>query len=586
MNFLISPVIHPSLQVLITFILCSGILKLVNIINVKIFKNYNYYFLNFAIASILISQILCTSLVFGIFKETVIIFSLCLFVLGIINVTFFKEIKTLLNLLFNNNYKLLGFIIFFYFLFLILISLGPPSMADALDYHYGVPLYLLNNSFLPNQDIWMHGSLFGFGELISAIGLYLHTDNFFTFFQLFSLILFFEFLIKKEKDRTKFFFVLIFIISSPIILFLISGPKPLLFPQLLTATVLYMLFKEKKFNKNNLILITILLIGATQFKLSFILSSMIIGLLILIKAFKYDKKIIVNLALITFLICSPKIYYNFTQVQEFQIINVITTLPKTFLELLSVYKDNDFIYPLNLFFPSSLGSITNILGFQIFVLFFLKKISKEFKLVLIIIFLTILIHFIFGQQTPRIYFEFLLWIGVGLCFVDKINFKNKFLTYALFPQFLLVILISIYFSSSMVPSIVNLDYRDKFMRKNSYEYTGIKWVNEQIATKDLVISELRSHALLSHEFIPFENNEKLQETKKYLDYLKLKNPKFFITKRINFNDHFLKDCIGEIYKTSENFNKSTRNPFNRVGKYKIYIYHFNSDKLNYCTSFK
>ena len=211
MNFLISPVIHPLLQILITFILCSGILKLGNIINVKIFKNYNYYFLNFAIASILISQILCSSLVFGIFKETVIVFSILLFVLGIINVTFFKEIKTLLKLLFNNNYKLLSYIIIFYFLSLILISLGPPSMADALDYHYGVPLYLLKYSLIPNQDIWMHGSLFGFGELISAIGLYLKTDNFFTFFQLFGLILFFEFLTKKEKDQSNFFFVLIFL---------------------------------------------------------------------------------------------------------------------------------------------------------------------------------------------------------------------------------------------------------------------------------------------------------------------------------------------------------------------------------------
>jgi len=109
MNFLINPVIHPFLQILITFILCSGILKLGNIINVKIFKNYNYYFLNFAIASILISQTLCSSLVFGIFKETVIVFSISLFVLGIINFAFFKEIKTLLNLLFNNNYKLLSY---------------------------------------------------------------------------------------------------------------------------------------------------------------------------------------------------------------------------------------------------------------------------------------------------------------------------------------------------------------------------------------------------------------------------------------------------------------------------------------------
>ena len=115
---------------------------------------------------------------------------------------------------------------------------------------------------------------------------------------------------------------------------------------------------------------TILLVGASQFKLSFILSSTIIGLLVLIKAFKLNKKIIVNLAFISFFICLPKIYYNFNQVHEFEIINIVTTLPRIFLDQLSNFKDNDFIYPLNLFFPSSFGSITTILGFQIFVLFF------------------------------------------------------------------------------------------------------------------------------------------------------------------------------------------------------------------------
>ena len=187
---------------------------------------------------------------------------------------------------------------------------------------------------------------------------------------------------------------------------------------------------------------------------------------------------------------------------------------------------------MNLFFPSSFGSITTILGFQIFVLFFLKKISKEFKLILIVTIITIFVHFVFGQQTSRIYFEFLLWLGIGICFLDKINFKNKLLTYALLPQLLLIFVISIYFSSNTALSIFNLDYRNQFMKNNSYEYTGIKWANEQIVSNYPVISELRSHALLSQEFIPLENIQKLQETKKYIEYLKLKNLSSLLLKEI------------------------------------------------------
>ena len=584
MNFLITPVIHPLIQILITLLLCSGLLRIGKIINDKFFKNYNYLFFNLSISSILISQILFISLIFGIFKYVVIILSFLLIFLGIFNLNLFKEIKTSIHSLNNNKNFFFKYIVIIIFLSFILISLGPPSMSDALDYHYGVPLYLLNHSFLPNQDIWLHGSLFGYGELMSAISLYLKTDNFFTFFQILSLILFFEFLTRKEKDKNRLFFVIFFIVSSPVILFLISGPKPLLFPQLLTTVSLYLLVKEKKQNQNNLFLIGIFLLGAAQFKLSFILSGTIIGLLLLIKAYKFHKPTILNLILLTLFIFLLKIYYNLIQVSEFSLINVLTTLPNDFLVYLSNFKDNNLIYPLNLLIPSSLGSITTILGFQIFLLLFIKKISKKFKLVLVVTFFTIFIHLIFGQQTSRIYFEFILWISIGVFFLEKVNFKNKFFTYALLPQLSIVVLISFYFTAITLPSLFSFDYRDKFMEKNAFEYSGIKWVNNQIPFDFPVISELRSHSFLANEFIPYENIQNLQETKNYINYLKLKNPKFIITKNKDLSNHFLKGCIGKIHKISQNFIKSTRNPFNRGDKYKVYIYHFNYDKLKYCTN--
>ena len=195
-------------------------------------------------------------------------------------------------------------------------------MSDALVIIM-VPLYLLNHSFLPNQDIWLHGSLFGYGELMSAIRLYLKTDNFFTFFQILSLILFFEFLVKKEKDQNRLLFVLFFIISAPVILFLISGPKPLLFPQLLTTVALYLLIKEKKFDQKNLLLIGIFLLGAAQFKLSFILSGSVIGLFLLIKAYKIHKQTILNLILLTLFIFYQKFIIILT---KFQNLNLLISL--------------------------------------------------------------------------------------------------------------------------------------------------------------------------------------------------------------------------------------------------------------------
>ena len=584
MNFLISPILHPFLQTLTSLILCLGILNVGRLINKAFFKNYDYYFFDLSIASIFLSQIIYLFFSFGFFKQIIFVLSYLLIFLGIVNIKIYKKIKISLKSLFKQKFNITKILILITLFCFFIISIGPPSMVDALDYHYGVTLFLLNNSELPNQDIWLHGSLFGNGELFNAIGLYLKSDNFFTIFQLLSLILFLEFLINKEKDNFKLIFIILFIISSPVIIFLISGPKPLLFPQLLTTAALYILIKEKKLNAECVLLIGILLLGAMQFKLSFILSCTILGLFTLMRSYKDNKKILLYLVVLSFFFISPKILYNLSQINDFQLINIFTTLPTPFLENLSQFRDNEFMYPLNLFITNSYGGITTMLGFQLLLLLFIKKISKEFFKILTITFFTIFLHFIFSQQTSRIYFEFLLWISIGFCFLKRKYFNYKLFAFLLIPQFFVVTIISFYFSIMSSLTLISLDYRDQFMKKNSFEYEGIKWSNVQIPSEVVIISELRSNAFFNNQVIPLENKLNLQKTKKYIEYLKEKKPKFIISYKNNFDGHFLEKCIGKLYKTSENLKKGARNSFNRNKMYKIYIYYFSSEKLNYCVN--
>ena len=391
MNPMINPIFHPVIQILITLILCSGILNLGRSINKFFFKNYNYYFFDLSIAVIFLSQIIFIFFIFGFFREIIIFLSYSIIFFGLVNVVLFKKIIQTFKLFIKIRLDIIQFLILFFLFCFFIISLGPPSMADALDYHFGVPLYLLNQSELPNQDIWLHGSLFGNGELFNAIGLYLNTDNFFTFLQFLSFLLFIEFLFVEENDDKKRIFVLLFMMSSPVILFLISGPKPLLFPQLLTTASLYILIKEKKINTENILLIGILLLGAVQFKLSFLLSSTILGLYLFLNQFKNNKKVFIYLILISIFFVLPKIIYNYNQVEHFQLINIFTTLPETFLENLAGFRDSDMIYPLNLFIPNSYGGITTIIGFQLFLLIFIKKITKKIFLILLITFFTIIL---------------------------------------------------------------------------------------------------------------------------------------------------------------------------------------------------
>ena len=584
MNFLINPIIHPLLQILITFILCSGILNLGKILNNIFIKDYNYNFINLSFGAIIISYLIFIAFLTKTLSLIIIPISISLILLGLINVKFFKEISEYYKKIIKNNNKLLIIISIFYIIFFI-ISLAPPSMSDALDYHYGVPLSILKFSSFPNHNIWLHGSLFGYGEIVNIIPLNLKTDNFFSFFQLLSLIFFFEYFYKNKIDINKLIFSVLFVICTPVFLFLISGPKALLFPQLLTSMALYLYVKDKSYNRKNIIIISILLIGATQFKLSFLISGTILGFLILIKTFKNDKKNILILFSILLIVFLPKVFYNLSLVNSFSFINIFTITPIYFLEYLQNFKDNNFIFPINLFAPSSFGNVSTILGIHLLLLLLLKKISYQFKQILIITFLTIILHSIFGQQTSRLYFEFILWISVGFFFLGKESFNIKYFNYALIPQLIFVFFSSVYFATNSIPTFFNLEKRDKFMEINSSNYLAFKWINRNISDNTTILSDLRSISFYKDKAIPHENNFiQFNNNDEYINYLKLNKPQFFITKSDNLDDFQLKDCFGDLHKVSEEILVARRNPFNITGKEKIYIYDFNYKNLKFCVN--
>lgn len=585
MNILINPIHHPLLQILISLILISSILYIGKKINNLVFTNYSHPLLNISTGAIALSQLIYFFLLIGGFKQFITYLSYTLILLGLVNLKSlvkFKKIKNLLNLV---RSKTIEIIIILSFILFIIISVGPPSMADALDYHYGVPLYLLKFENLIDLNLWPHGHLFGSGELLNAVPLFLNVDNFSSLFQVIALILFLNFLKEKEKNKLKITFISIFIISSPVILFLVSGPKFLLFPQILTTLALYIFIKSKKMSLSDYILISVLLMGATQFKISFILSGFIIGLLSFIKIFKDDKKVLLYTFVLILFFFLPRALYNYENVLNFKLINIITILPIEFLDYLKAYRHSNFIYPLNLFIPNGIGAITTILGFQFFLIFFISKMSTEFKIILKIFLTTILFHFFLGQNSGKLYFEFLLWLSVGFLFIKNENFNYSFFTKLILPQMLLVFCAALYFSVITFPSLISLKSRDNFMHRNTLDYSAIKWVNNQLPKDSIVISKLRSVALFNNNFIPLiDSRYSGNSRKEYIEKLKIIKPNFIVLDSHDIQNSTLKGCIKEQFGEAKSFFKSTRNPFNRNDKDTVYIYHFHINDFENCSS--
>ncbi len=585
MNILVEPLYIGLIQTLISFVFISGLIFCGKIINTKIFKDYNYLFFNLLISVIFFSQIIKIFSYLGLFKEINLIFSLIIFCTGIYNLKFFYNFINKNRFYIPKNFFEI-LVIFSLFLFLI-VSIAPPTMADALDYHYGFSLYLLNFNEVPSPYLWIHGATAGNGEFINSLALYLGTDNFGTLLQLFSLICFLLFLRKKIINKKKFLFLCIFIISSPTLLQLISGPKFLLFPQIITATVLLIILEKKKIEITDFVFAGILLMGAAQFKLSFLLSGSIIGTFLFLKSFMNNKIKVVCFSIFLFIIFFiPTSIWNYNQLDNFIFQNIFTTMPIEAIESLQDYRENfNYIYPFNLILPNAIGSISSILGFQFLILFLIFKNKKEINILLLITILTISLHYFLSMNEARIYYEFILWLAIGIYFIDdnkiNYNFFSKIITIQLFA----VLCMTLYFAAISFPAIFSIEYRDKFMTKNSFGYNAVKWVNKTVPENAKIISGLRSHALFQNEVVPAD----------WLSYGISKSElsgfsNIVLKKKINyivFRENWqhipqMKDCIGNKYSESPEFVTNSRNPFNRGSKYKVLIFEFNSNNIKNC----
>ena len=122
----------------------------------------------------------------------------------------------------------------------------------------------------------------------------------------------------------------------------------------------------------------------------------------------------------------PTSIWNYNQLDNFIFQNIFTTMPIEAIESLQEYRENfNYIYPFNLIFPNSISAISSILGFQFLILFIIFKNKKETNILLFITISTIILHYYLSMNEARIYYEFILWLAVGIYFIDdsKINYN-------------------------------------------------------------------------------------------------------------------------------------------------------------------
>lgn len=88
------------------------------------------------------------------------------------------------------------------------LAMGPITHPDAADYHFGVPIAILNNGGIPVMPEWFFSRLAGNGEVLTALALSVGSEQFTSLLQYVSLlsIISIIFFFAEQKSKARFLY--------------------------------------------------------------------------------------------------------------------------------------------------------------------------------------------------------------------------------------------------------------------------------------------------------------------------------------------------------------------------------------------
>ena len=523
-----------------------------------------------------------------------------LLALGIKRAIFFLYNKDYsVNFKIKNNLDFFLFLIIFISLFV--ISSSPVTNADALDYHMTVARNIANYGKYPLDLTHFHARLSGSGEIIIALGLIFGAEQFGSIFQFAGFLSLVGILLKTKNS----FFYILLLITSPVVFFLSSSPKPQLFNICSVALVFYIFIinSEKSDNlkdKTKIILGLAILMIATQVKFSFNLSAILIACII----FYFSKKnsqlkiFFISGVLLFFLIVFPPILWKFINFGGNFFQHIFYPVPINFAGmknfngyLTNVGSHKSFF---NIIFPISIGEISNSLGMGVFLFCYL--ILRKIKILsTILISLFVLLSLSFGQINARFFYEPFIWIVLVIAFYE--NYKeNLFYKYLLRLQFFIFAIISVYAAFALFSGAISKSLRDNMMSSYASGYSLFRWANKELPKDSAILSYHRSIFLSENKALSvdllsysidinqdFVNNNNGTALLYWAEIQRIK-PKYLLT--YGYEPYLMKiqNCIGRLYKMEENLGfLESRNPFNKPSKkYNGYIYELNYQDIPNC----
>lgn len=493
----------------------------------------------------------------------------------------------------------------------LLLALAPVTDADSLDYHVGVALKILNGGSLPADPEWFHSRLAGAGETLIALGLAIGAEQFGALLQwmgLASIVTMVLTVRSASSGKSQGVTVdhrgwlLLLLLSTPVFVAWVASPKPMLLPGGMTTLALYIshymfttqVEQSVRMAAVSCALIFSLLLVAVCMKFSFILSAgLITGLTLLYQSRKNRLPLaLLVLAVTTSAVYLPFLIWKWVSFGGTPLELLVKPLPggwpgtSEFMSYLRSYRDSTLPFPLSLVAPTDLGNLTTVLGLGlplIIIVIFNKRVLKN-HLILLAGLMTVL-GVILGQLTSRFFLEPYYWCILGILMSGSLaHLQISALTVSKILATLqgTSVAVMILFGITTISfGSFSPELRTQVMRLAANDYRAMRWVDEVLPSNAVVLSELRSMALIPRQSYStdFKNFTSANSSDRniYLSKIDWTDAPFYLLTSQVTPDSIPPECLGEMFAGPLSTETATRNPWNRGTSYQVWLYEVKTD---------
>ncbi len=497
-----------------------------------------------------------------------------------------------------------------------LTAMGPVTSADALDYHLGVAIAILNMGGMLVAPEWFHSRLTGNGEVLNAMAMSVGAEQFGSLLQYVSLlgivgiILFArntdgEFDAQTKREVSGLIALAAF--SAPVLLFLVSSPKPQMWPIAMTTFAFVLVVHPSRHNlsrPNALIgyaLVCLLVMTASQAKFNYLLGGGVVGMLafLLMAKHRYFWASVGITLIAAALIVAPPILWKAAVFNASWIDALIHPLPghlpgtDAMIALSQFNPDvgSSFPFPLSFLIPSSIGSFSAILGVGWLVLIGLRP-GRDIWLWsgLCAAVVIVIANVLLAPPAARMYLEPYFWLlfilavqlnGNSLC-------RYSWLKWPILGQAFLTTVACWLGVVLLLPGALLPAWRTHIMERSANGYEVMQWADAMLPKNAVLLNGHRSMGLSPRDAVNSSWLEyadtKAAESQIYLDRLKFRKVShILVIGPVDYSSP-LSNCFGNVLAGPGIGHLATRNPFNQGSYYEAWILEFESARLPECAT--